>query len=327
MDTGLQKTLPPSKRFRLLKQGSQRPTSTLLPAKKRKETPEVPLFSKSAAESAPSADYWLPAKKRVWAPEPHFSPVKPASYFDLNVEYNPSAEEEVERETKATEQMPVSSVADSGEICEEKVRSEGENNGTDQDEEDDGIACAICESTDGDPSDPIVFCDGCNLMVHTICYGNPLTNGVPEGDWLCAQCLLVSQSSHEKAQNCCLCPVAGGALKQTNDGRWAHVVCAVLVPEVFFEDPEGREGINCCKVPKRRWKEVCFVCGSRNGCAIDCSEPNCPLAFHVTCGLKEGLCIDYSEGKKKGSIVAAFCREHTELWKKVASNLDFIRLH
>lgn len=106
-------------------------------------------------------------------------------------------------------------------------------------------------------------------------------------------------------------------MKHTRDGRWAHIVCALYVPEVFFKDPEGREGIDCSKVPKRRWKERCYVCKSSRGCAIQCSELKCPLAFHVTCGLNEDLCLEYREGRKQGAIVAGFCKTHSDLWKKV----------
>lgn len=188
-------------------------------------------------------------------------------------------------------------------------------------EEDDGISCAVCESTDGNPSDPIVFCDGCDVMVHARCYGNPLINNIPEGDWFCSQCLASNSSSSVEKKgkpfSCCLCPINGGAMKPTNDGRWAHVVCAVFVPEVFFEDPEGREGIDCSMVPKRRWEGKCYACSSRKGCVIECSESKCRLAFHVTCALKADLCIEYREGKK-GTVIAGFCKTHTELWKKVA---------
>ncbi|KAA8524052.1 hypothetical protein F0562_010517 [Nyssa sinensis] len=98
----------------------------------------------------------------------------------------------------------------------EKNRGKGDGNeNEEEDNEDDGIECAVCQSTDGDPSDPIVFCDGCDLMVHATCYGNSLLKGIPE--------------------------VTGGAMKHTNDSRWAHFVCTLFVPEVFFTDPEGKE--------------------------------------------------------------------------------------
>ncbi|XWS10829.1 hypothetical protein CRYUN_Cryun38cG0031700 [Craigia yunnanensis] len=187
-----------------------------------------------------------------------------------------------------------------------------------EEEEEDGILCDICKSTDGNPTDPIVFCDGCDLMVHSTCYGNPLIKEIPEGDWFCSLCLALKseKTNKDKPFSCCLCPTKGGAMKPTNvDGKWAHLVCAVLVPEVFFEDPEGRERIDCSKVPEKRWKGKCYVCKNRSGCVIECSEPKCGLEFHITCGLNEDLCIEYKEGKK-GAVVAGFCKCHTELWKK-----------
>ncbi|KAI5318939.1 hypothetical protein L3X38_038647 [Prunus dulcis] len=89
-------------------------------------------------------------------------------------------------------------------------------------------------------------------MVHATCYGNPLVKGIPKGDWFCSQCSLSSASSQSTESSfCCLCPIKGGAMKHTRDGRWAHIVCALYVPEVFFKDPEVGEGIDCSKVHKK----------------------------------------------------------------------------
>ncbi|XP_057515930.1 uncharacterized protein LOC130797354 [Amaranthus tricolor] len=324
-------SLPPLKRFRLLQQLEQNQQELVqpkpqfepkslqlspsnLPAKKRKQSRDWYFDSNQEKENIPPipiippTPYSLPAKKRIWAFNPKSSPIKspsPSPVFDLNVEYNPSPspspskEETVNGEDKTTHH-------------EIEPKNDGDLKEDIESDEDDGILCSVCESTDGDPSDPIVFCDGCELMVHSNCYGNPLIKGIPEGEWFCAQCA----NSNPLAYKCCLCPVTGGAMKPTRDGKWAHIVCALLVPEVFFEDSEGRDGIDCSKIPKRRWKEKCYLCKEKKGCAIDCSESKCPLSFHVTCGLKEDLCIELKEGKNSGGIVAGFCKKHTELWKK-----------
>ncbi|KAF8025973.1 hypothetical protein BT93_F2721 [Corymbia citriodora subsp. variegata] len=339
--------LPPLKRFTLLQQRRDQENadpasnSLPLPAKKRKESRHLtPLLPSDLAARATT--HCLPTKKRVWALDPDLTTLLP---LDLNAEYKPrfvevGSEAEKERASQAKkikeedggkEQPLVLNPVARGAVTigsqedqveanveeGEEEREEARNGNGNEEEEEDGIVCAICQSTDGDPEDPIVFCDGCDLMAHTTCYGNPLAKGVPEGDWFCNQCLVPNTSENRvESFSCSLCPNSGGALKSTVEGSWAHVVCALLVPEVFFEDPEGRDLINCSKVPKKRWAKKCYVCQDTNGCAIDCSEPRCPLAFHVTCGLSQDLCIEYREGKRNAAIVAGFCRNHTELWKK-----------
>lgn len=183
-------------------------------------------------------------------------------------------------------------------------------------EEDDGVLCDVCHSTDGEAADPIVFCDGCELMVHASCYGNPLIQSIPEGDWFCSRCERKAGEENDGDFDCCLCPKKGGAVKPAEGaGRWAHILCALLVPEVFFRDPVGREGIDYSQLPERRWGVRCYLCGVNRGCAIECSQPKCGLGFHVSCGLEKGLCIEYRETKRAG-IVTSFCEEHTQLWKK-----------
>ncbi|KAK7826240.1 peregrin [Quercus suber] len=302
--------LPPLKRFRLIQQ-QQRDTAvspSRLPAKKRKESRILPSFPEPTHTAT---TYCLPAKKRVWALLPDF-------IADVSLQAKKgvgSHQPDFIADEAVTISLPfdLNSPASEEEIPLVDGTNESLTNASQDENEDDGIVCAICQSTDGDPTDPIVFCDGCDLMVHATCYGNPLVKGIPEGDWHCSQCL-VSTSESNKGRNpsfsCCLCPTKGGALKPTVGGRWAHLVCALLVPEVFFADAEGREGIDCSKVPKKRWEEKCYVCKSRSGCAVECSEPKCHLAFHVTCGLKEDLCIEYREQQQTGKFKIVAREEH-----------------
>lgn len=50
----------------------------------------------------------------------------------------------------------------------------------------------------------------------------------PDGDlWLCQLC---QEDAPKVPPRCCLCPVTGGAMKPTNDGRWAHLTCAIWIP-------------------------------------------------------------------------------------------------
>ncbi|XP_024396123.1 uncharacterized protein [Physcomitrium patens] len=189
-------------------------------------------------------------------------------------------------------------------------RSKVEATSVDEDEDDDG-ACDVCRSADGTPSDPLVYCDGCNVGVHANCYGNPLHHEVPEGDWFCVQC----QSRSPDSRSCCLCPRSGGAMKLTTDGNWAHLSCAIYVPEVFYRQPDDLERIDTSHVPSKRWLSTCSVCNSTGGACIDCTEIGCTLRFHVSCALRKNLAMEFRDGRN-GAIVISFCEEHTAAWEE-----------
>ncbi|CAI9290491.1 unnamed protein product [Lactuca saligna] len=116
-----------------------------------------------------ASTYCLLAKKCICVVHPSLLPPKPSSPFDLNLKYNSILEE--------NNAFVTVNVSNNGEEIDE-IRVK---NGEKEDVDEDGILCALCQSTDGDPSNPIVFCDSCDLMVHTTCYGNPLIYGVLEG--------------------------------------------------------------------------------------------------------------------------------------------------
>lgn len=57
-------------------------------------------------------------------------------------------------------------------------------------------------------------------------------------------------------QECCLCQLRGGALKATETGKWAHLVCGVSVPEVVLGDSRRKEPIILGGIPRARRKLV-----------------------------------------------------------------------
>ncbi|BGO99461.1 NuA3 HAT complex component NTO1 [Rhodotorula toruloides] len=166
--------------------------------------------------------------------------------------------------------------------------------------------CAICDDGECENSNAIVFCDGCNLAVHQDCYGVPY---IPEGQWLCRKCTV----SPDKPVTCVLCPNSYGAFKQTTTGQWAHLLCAIWVPEtgvsntVYMEPVDGLENI-----PKSRWKLVCYLCKKRVGACIQCANRQCYTAFHPTCAREYGLELKMKQGSAAGGDLRAYCDKHGE---------------
>ncbi|XP_072373316.1 lysine-specific demethylase 4C-like isoform X3 [Scyliorhinus torazame] len=97
-------------------------------------------------------------------------------------------------------------------------------------------------------------------------------------------------------QDCCLCNLRGGALKQTTDKRWAHVMCAVAVPEVRFVNVVDRSPVDITRIPLQRLKLKCVFCRKRVkktlGACIQCSYGRCPTSFHVTCAHAAGVIME-----------------------------------
>mgnify|MGYP002787151719 CR=1 FL=1 len=176
------------------------------------------------------------------------------------------------------------------------------------------MRCEVCRLPDTDnPSNLLVLCDGCDLVVHQDCYGIP---HIPEGPWLCRACSLSgpsvvgsasvhsvvsgcytsesdTSSSSDKAthiQQCCLCPWPGGALKPTTDGRWCHVVCAQWVPGAVILNPSLLEPVDVTGVDSDRFKLKCYLCQESDaGAPIQCDHPKCSIAFHPYCAFASGL--------------------------------------
>lgn len=181
--------------------------------------------------------------------------------------------------------------------------------------------CAICDDGDCENANAIVFCDGCDLAVHQECYGVPY---IPEGQWLCRKCQLLGHGS----PNCIFCPNTEGAFKQTNSSKWSHLVCALWIPEVSIGNTSLMEPvIEVEKVPKGRWKLNCYICRQKMGACIQCSNKNCFVAFHVTCGRRGGLYLKMKNSSGASAVtdpsgLKAFCDKHVPPDWRMERNTD-----
>uniref|UniRef100_A0A8D0L328 [histone H3]-trimethyl-L-lysine(9) demethylase n=1 Tax=Sphenodon punctatus TaxID=8508 RepID=A0A8D0L328_SPHPU len=135
----------------------------------------------------------------------------------------------------------------------------------------------------------LISCAECCVQVHASCYGVP-SHEIHDG-WLCSRCKKGAWTAE-----CCLCNLRGGALKQTTDKKWAHVMCAIAIPEVRFGNVTERTPIDTSRIPLQRLKLKCIFCRQRikkiSGACIQCSYGRCPASFHVTCAHAVGVLME-----------------------------------
>ncbi|CAL8333369.1 unnamed protein product [Lota lota] len=183
--------------------------------------------------------------------------------------------------------------------------------------------CCVCSDERGWAENPLVYCDGhgCSVAVHQACYG---IVQVPTGPWFCRKC-----ESQERAARvrCELCPHKDGALKRTDSGGWAHVVCALYIPEVQFANVLTMEPIVLQYVPHDRYIKTCCICEDHGreskaacGACMTCNRQGCRQAFHVTCAQMAGLLCE-EEGPEADNVkYCGYCKHHYSKMKKLRSS-------
>ncbi|KAG5437190.1 hypothetical protein PCANB_001168 [Pneumocystis canis] len=169
----------------------------------------------------------------------------------------------------------------------------------------------------------IASCRVCELsepksMLYTSCYG---VSSVDSNSWNCDmcindktpinyQCVLCSVHNHPSF---CSNSLSREALKQTTGNNWAHVTCAIWIPELKFTDPstlQPVEGIGAISLP--RWQQVCSICKKAQGACALCHI--CHIPVHVTCAIHARYIIGFDialvKGSRKDNVVTIkFCGE------------------
>ncbi|XP_052746827.1 zinc finger protein zfp-1 isoform X5 [Bicyclus anynana] len=179
--------------------------------------------------------------------------------------------------------------------------------------------CCVCSDERGWPDNPLVYCDGngCTVAVHQACYG---IIAVPTGPWYCRKC----ESPETKGKvRCELCPSKSGALKRSDTGGWAHVVCALYIPEVRFGNVTSMEPIVLRLIPPERFNKTCYICQdlgkthrANAGACMQCNKSGCKQQFHVTCAQSLGLLCEEAGNYLDNVKYCGYCQHHYSKLKK-----------
>jgi PHD-zinc-finger like domain/PHD-finger len=149
--------------------------------------------------------------------------------------------------------------------------------------------CCACLGDRSDDSNEIVECDGCKITVHEGCYGISDTVSVSSTisscstePWFCEPC-----KANVKYPDCELCPNKGGIFKETDCGKWVHLVCALYVPGVAFGEVDQLSSVTLFEMQYNKWgAKTCSLCEdehfARTGVCIGCDAGMCKTYFHVT---------------------------------------------
>ncbi|KAJ4286280.1 hypothetical protein N0V90_013314 [Kalmusia sp. IMI 367209] len=165
--------------------------------------------------------------------------------------------------------------------------------------------CAVCD--DGDCENTNAICTKSAMVYLSFRKGSGYADDVNWWD--------VAPPISEQP-GCIFCPNIDGAFKQTTAMKWAHLLCAMWIPEVSLANATFQEPVQDVeKVPKTRWKLTCYICKQKMGACIQCGHKSCFEAFHVTCARKARLCLNMkssvSQNLFDASVLKAYCDRHS----------------
>lgn len=119
-------------------------------------------------------------------------------------------------------------------------------------------------------------------------------------------------------QRCDLCPNKEGAFKKTDSDSWAHVVCALYIPEVRFGNVTTMEPILISLIPQERFNRNCYICEeskvrsskANSGACMQCNKSGCRATFHVTCAQMMGLLCEEAGNMMDNVKYCGYCQHH-----------------
>ncbi|XP_008194450.1 PHD finger protein 14 isoform X4 [Tribolium castaneum] len=182
------------------------------------------------------------------------------------------------------------------------------------------LICCGCLGDQSDGVNEIVECDSCGVTVHEACYGvadsaslSSTDSLSPTAPWFCEAC-----KAGVMNPVCELCPNSGGIFKETDVGKWIHLVCALYVPGVAFGEVDKLTSVTLFEMPYSKWgAKSCSLCQderfARTGVCIGCDAGMCKTYFHVTCAQREGFLSEaHSEEVDQADPFYAHCKLHSD---------------
>lgn len=196
------------------------------------------------------------------------------------------------------------------------------------------LCCSICGEGDTTDDNDILICDGCSFAAHQACY---FVKNIPDGSWYCQLCDAYFRTKGGSRKNsrrlnsgesgmaglddyldssvtCSLCLqagsfVGGGLMKPTSNNGWAHVKCALWVPEAAFP----ADGLSITVIQNKDRENLrCTLCKLKGGCPLQCAFGKCTAAFHVSCAARAGLLPEEKNLKN------LFCARHIKIQMKMS---------
>lgn len=111
---------------------------------------------------------------------------------------------------------------------------------------------------------------------------------------------------------CAVCPNDNPwePLLPTDNGKKAHLSCALYTPETFIVNENGEQKVcGVANIDKARLELKCNFCRSKRGACFQCSSKKCTRAFHATCAVAAGVLVD-------SGLVPTFGEDGTEYYEE-----------
>jgi len=213
--------------------------------------------------------------------------------------------------------------------------------------------CCVCLYTEFDDTAPIVFCDSCNVSIHTECYG---VKEIPTDEFFCSKCefknivlrnritgivteitssvivskliMLTNEQIALYFDNICceICLRSKGAMKSIDSSfeKWVHSHCVIMSQGYYFSDYEKMKiSINKLPISKELDSLIllkCEICKKEGGEIVKCQNSDCYVTFHTMCAYFEGYQIELVDNNKGDTNIENIIVDVTGLQSKDVGN-------